>query len=153
VAFEKTSGDACKPCGEMGCCSGKVMTKLHQLAYEQDDQCCYKESSARVRAAAKSALDACGLVPRVDSIELLPVAERPVPFDQLGHPRIVDKQPPGYPRRRLVRGGCSTDACRRGTCDVCTGGQTDVGNACRRLPPIESPPDIDGNNTLTSTWF
>ena len=59
VAFCKAAGNPCKNCEKDGCCSAAVMQKLHDKAYGQDENCCYKESSARVRAAAEMALNAC----------------------------------------------------------------------------------------------
>ncbi len=59
IAFCKAAGNPCNNCDENGCCSAVVMQKLHDIAQGQDENCCYKESSARVRAAAEMALNAC----------------------------------------------------------------------------------------------
>ena len=64
IAFCEAAGNPCSNCNRSGCCAADVMTKLQEMAYEQDDQCCYKETSARVRAVAASALKACRRVHR-----------------------------------------------------------------------------------------
>jgi len=113
-ALGKVAGDCCQPCGE-GCCSAKVMTKLHQMAFEQDDAGCYTESSQRVRRAAQKALEACQqMIPvaKADPSEQvvpLPAVEETTtimgsngfvygPYAARGF--FIDKQPPGYPRKR-----------------------------------------------------
>ncbi|MHC4400066.1 MAG: TonB-dependent receptor [Planctomycetota bacterium] len=58
VAFCEASGSACSPCGGT-CCSPDVMAKLQDMATGKDENGCHKEPSARVRAAAKAALEAC----------------------------------------------------------------------------------------------
>lgn len=59
VAFCRAAGNPCKNCEKNGCCDATVMNKLHDMAYGQDNKCCYKEASERVRAAATNALNAC----------------------------------------------------------------------------------------------
>ena len=59
IALCQASGNPCNACGGLGCCSAAVMTKLQEKAHGQDAQGCPKESSARVRAAAQNALNAC----------------------------------------------------------------------------------------------
>ena len=58
VAFCQAAGNPCCHCAK-SCCNAKVMEKLHDVAYGQDESGCYKEASARVRAAAEMALNAC----------------------------------------------------------------------------------------------
>jgi hypothetical protein len=58
VAFCQAAGNPCCHCGK-SCCNAKVMEKLHDVAFGQDESGCNKESSARVRAAAEMALNAC----------------------------------------------------------------------------------------------
>jgi hypothetical protein len=58
IALCQAAGNPCHICGK-SCCNAEVMSKLNDMAYGQDDKCCYKEPSARVRAAAENALNAC----------------------------------------------------------------------------------------------
>jgi hypothetical protein len=58
IALCQAAGDHCSKCGKT-CCSAAVMSKLEEMAHEQDDSGCFKESSPRVRAAAENALNAC----------------------------------------------------------------------------------------------
>jgi hypothetical protein len=50
----------CAGCCKDGCCSEKIQKKLREMAYETDDMGCPKESSDRVRRAARLALRQCG---------------------------------------------------------------------------------------------
>ena len=59
LAFCEAAGNPCKQCNQSGCCAADVMTKLREMAYGQDDKCCFTEPSARVRAMAASALKRC----------------------------------------------------------------------------------------------
>ncbi|MGO8745131.1 MAG: hypothetical protein ACLQNE_04000 [Thermoguttaceae bacterium] len=59
LALCHAAGNPCKQCEKNGCCNAVVMNKLQEMAYGQDDQCCPKEPSAKVRAAAQAALHAC----------------------------------------------------------------------------------------------
>lgn len=58
VAFCQTAGDPCSVCTP-SCCDAEVMNKLAELAKGKDAQGCWLEPSARVRAAASQALNAC----------------------------------------------------------------------------------------------
>jgi hypothetical protein len=58
IAFCQAAGDHCDKCGT-SCCNAAVMSKLAEKAHGQDEKGCFKESSARVRAAAENALNAC----------------------------------------------------------------------------------------------
>jgi hypothetical protein len=59
IALCQASGDPCQECDRTGCCNAEVMSKLEDLAHGQDEKGCFKEPSARVRAAAENALNAC----------------------------------------------------------------------------------------------
>ncbi|MBN2023831.1 MAG: hypothetical protein JW809_13680 [Pirellulales bacterium] len=86
IAFCEAAGNPCEYCGGKGCCSAKVMTKLHAVAYEQDENGCYTERSARVRQAAANALAACRRV-------LPPAGEAP----RQGEPDEGETIPEGGP--------------------------------------------------------
>lgn len=58
IALCQVAGSACKQC-DTSCCNAETMQVLHKMANGQDEKGCYYESSAEVRAAAKSALNAC----------------------------------------------------------------------------------------------
>jgi hypothetical protein len=58
LALCRAAGTNCDKCGTT-CCDAKVMNKLKALADGTDEQCCNKESSERVRDAARQALGAC----------------------------------------------------------------------------------------------
>jgi len=96
-AISEAAGTPCDACGGPGCCSAKVMTKLHELAYGKDESCCYLESSERVREAARKALEKCTrLVPPVEPgperetspmpRETVPGQGVPTPAPQQGSP-------------------------------------------------------------------
>ncbi len=81
TAFCEAAGDPCSNCNRSGCCAADVMTKLQEMAYEQDDQCCYKEPSARVREVAANALKACRRVHRPAPETPQPVDDKEVPVE------------------------------------------------------------------------
>jgi hypothetical protein len=54
------------------------MAKLNELAHGQDEQGCSKEASARVRAAAENALNAC----RRKTAPTQPASLQPIPEKQ-----------------------------------------------------------------------
>ncbi len=58
LALCKTAGNKCKSC-DATCCGADSMAKLRDVAFGQDDDACWHESSRRVRAMAQSALNAC----------------------------------------------------------------------------------------------
>jgi hypothetical protein len=58
-ALCQCSGDPCSACNKCGCCDPKIMNKLNKMANEQNDQGCWVEPSARVRAMAAASLEAC----------------------------------------------------------------------------------------------
>ncbi len=57
-ALAQVAGNCCDKCGTT-CCNAKVMNKLKELADGTDERCCQKETSERVRDAARQALNAC----------------------------------------------------------------------------------------------
>jgi hypothetical protein len=86
VALCRAAGNPCKQCDKNGCCNAAVMNKLQDLAYGQDDQCCPKEPSARVRAAAQSALQACQRMhPEVGAPTIMPRAPAGSPGGEPPH--------------------------------------------------------------------
>ncbi len=80
-AFSEAAGKPCENCNPDSCCSADVMTKLQEIAYEQDDQCCYKEPSARVREAAANALKTCRRVRPPAPEEPTPAGDKEVPVE------------------------------------------------------------------------
>ena len=58
TALANVAGCRCDKCGN-SCCNAKVMNKLKELAEGTDERCCPKETSDRVRQAAREALNAC----------------------------------------------------------------------------------------------
>ena len=112
VALCQVAGNPNNVCGK-GCCNAAIMNKLHEMAYGQDEQCCNKEASPRVRAAAANALDACrrkhppGAAPAKETGKELPQdpteapkKELPGPADQPPLPpdtRGIDKPVPPLP--------------------------------------------------------
>ena len=71
VAICKTAGSPCNNCGST-CCGEEIVKKLNDMAYGQDENGCWKEASARVRAAARGAANAC---PDVPTTEIRPETE------------------------------------------------------------------------------
>ncbi|MGI6415076.1 MAG: hypothetical protein ACOX1P_05350 [Thermoguttaceae bacterium] len=63
VAFCRAAGNPCSLCNRATCCDPKVKEKLKDMALGTDSNNCYKEPSARVRAAANMALRACDQIP------------------------------------------------------------------------------------------
>ena len=91
-ALAQVAGTCCDKCGNT-CCNAKVMNKLKELADGTDDRCCRKESSERVRQAARQALNACkNKLPATNVTPSPVIIEKPKP--QSGRPRIT---PPGSP--------------------------------------------------------
>ncbi len=62
VAFCRSAGNPCTVCNSSSCCDPDVRKKLKDMAYGMDANNCWKEPSARVRAAAELALNACEAV-------------------------------------------------------------------------------------------
>lgn len=59
-ALRNTNRPNCHYCNSKKCCSNKVQKKLRALAFETNEDGCFKEPSARVRRQARLALQTCG---------------------------------------------------------------------------------------------
>jgi len=58
------AGCPCRSCREKSCCSPAIRKKLQDIGYKMDEKTkCFKEASARVRRAARLALERCGCPP------------------------------------------------------------------------------------------
>lgn len=89
LAICQCTGNLCQTCNSPSCCSAEVMNKLNELATKRDENGCFVEPSARVRAAALNALNACRAVhapttpapetPEVPKERPLPGKEQPTP--------------------------------------------------------------------------
>lgn len=89
LAICQCTGNLCQTCNSPSCCSAEVMNKLNELATKRDENGCFIEPSARVRAAALNALNACRAVhapttpapetPEVPKERPLPGKEQPTP--------------------------------------------------------------------------
>jgi len=88
VAMCQCAGNVCTTCNRGSCCDAKIMNKLTKMAEGKDAQECYLEPSARVRAAAAYALNACQQVHR-------PTAAPPPPPEGVESPRIAPPKVPG----------------------------------------------------------
>ena len=64
IALCQCAGNPCTNCNRAGCCDAKIMNKLVKISEGKDEQGCWLEPSARVRAAAANALGACQRVHR-----------------------------------------------------------------------------------------
>ncbi|MBX3411233.1 MAG: hypothetical protein KF708_00845 [Pirellulales bacterium] len=58
-AIGEAACNNCATCNKQCCCDEELSLKLAEVAYEMDDECCYKERSERVREAARQALMNC----------------------------------------------------------------------------------------------
>lgn len=58
-AIRKSVENNCGTCSKACCCKEEMTKKLAEVAYELDDECCYKERSERVREEAAQALRTC----------------------------------------------------------------------------------------------
>jgi hypothetical protein len=94
LALAKVAGNCCDKCGNT-CCNAEVMNKLKELADGTDDRCCQKETSQRVRDAARAALNACknklpatNVTPSTIKVEpvIIPEAPKTIPDTPLIHP-------------------------------------------------------------------
>lgn len=80
LALCRTAGNPCSACNKTSCCSPAVAKKLNDMAFGTDEQGCYKEPSARVRAAAANALRACeAVMPAAPGLQPIPVPEKAQP--------------------------------------------------------------------------
>lgn len=75
IAFCRAAGNPCSDCNGCSCCNAKVMNKLSDMAFGQDENGCCKEPSMRVRLAARNALMACRRVQRPTPATETPVEE------------------------------------------------------------------------------
>jgi hypothetical protein len=98
------AGNPCSLCTK-GCCNAEVMSKLQDMAFGQDDKCCYKEASSRVRAAAENALNACKNKTAPTTAPLTPIKETPieaprkeVPIESPPAPKELPVEPSSNPR-------------------------------------------------------
>ena len=83
------SGNVCTTCNSGSCCDAKIMNKLQKVSEGQDAQGCWLEPSARVRAAAANALNACR---RIRGPEAAP--EKPKPLGEVpGEAPAKEKSP------------------------------------------------------------
>lgn len=108
----------CNNCGQVCCCSEKMLKKLAEVAYERDDEGCYKEPSARVRQAAAEALRTC--VPNSEPPCIAPEepkVEEPKKDDskkdepkRLEEPKKPLKEAPAVPEKKPLRESKSSDA-------------------------------------------
>ena len=89
LAFCRASGNPCSACGAT-CCGEEVQAKLKDMAFGQDDKGCWHESSYRVRAAAKVALNACEMVSGPTEAPPEQIRERPVEQTTTATPRAFD---------------------------------------------------------------
>jgi hypothetical protein len=99
VALCQVAGNPCDNC-KNGCCNAKIMQKLHDMAFGQDDKCCWKETSARVRAAAELALNSCrNKVGPTAPSTLQPIPEhKEIPLDEPSSgPRETPMPTPAVP--------------------------------------------------------
>ncbi len=79
MAFCRASGNPCVWCNPGSCCNKEVTDKLKDMAYGQDEQGCWKEPSARVRAAAALALNACERIMPPEPV--VPVERKELPVE------------------------------------------------------------------------
>ncbi|MGQ9573924.1 MAG: SPOR domain-containing protein [Thermoguttaceae bacterium] len=93
MALCQTAGNVCAACNPGSCCDAKVMNKLLKVSEGKDEQGCWLESSARVRAAAAAALEACRQVRGPTA----PV-EQPKPGEA---PREAPEKPAEAPNQNL----------------------------------------------------
>jgi hypothetical protein len=59
MALCQCAGSPCALCNASGCCDAKVMNKLLKVSEGKDEQGCWLEPSARIRAVAANGLNAC----------------------------------------------------------------------------------------------
>lgn len=74
-----SAGEACQHCAQKRCCNPKIIARLTQLAYDQDEMGCWKEPSARVRRKAIIALTGCPLAQPEAAPENIPPGEKTPP--------------------------------------------------------------------------
>ncbi len=99
------SNKCCNNCGQVCCCSDKMLKKLAEVAYERDDEGCYKEPSARVRQAAAEALRTCvpNSEPPCIAPEELEKLKEKAKADQTEPPKTPLKEAPAEPEIKPLR--------------------------------------------------
>ena len=106
------SNKCCNNCGQVCCCSEKMLKKLAEVAYERDDAGCYKEPSARVRQAAAEALRTC--VPNSEPPCIAPEEpkkpEEKAKEDPKKEPKTPLKEAPAELEKKPLRESKSGDA-------------------------------------------
>lgn len=105
VAVCMTAGNPSDPCSK-GCCNAELMQKLHEMAYMQDEVCCWLEPDPAVRQAAVLALEACRAKHR-PTVATEPEVERPEePFE----PEMPTEAPvePEMPDNPSTQGAVNT---------------------------------------------
>ncbi len=94
-ALAKVAGTCSDRCGNT-CCNAKVMNKLKELADGTDERCCRKESSERVRQAARDALNACkNKLPATNVTPTPDIIEKPRPKVEGLEAPVPIPPPPG----------------------------------------------------------
>lgn len=58
-AIKQSVRKNCDTCSKKCCCKEEMTKKLAEVAFELDDECCFKERSERVRKQAEAALRVC----------------------------------------------------------------------------------------------
>ena len=81
IALCQAAGNPCKNCDKTGCCNAEVMNKLNEMAHGQDAKGCFVESSARVRAAATNALNACKRKNPTTPMQPIPIQDKELPVE------------------------------------------------------------------------
>lgn len=81
-AIRKSVEENCSTCNKACCCKEEMTKKLAEVAFELDDECCYKERSERVREEAAQALRTCcpncmAGMPIEEMPETVPATEAP----------------------------------------------------------------------------
>jgi hypothetical protein len=77
MALCQCAGNVCVTCNSGSCCDAKVMNKLLKVSEGKDEQGCWLEASARVRAVAANGLNACREVRGPQSPTPVEVPKRP----------------------------------------------------------------------------
>jgi hypothetical protein len=109
IAFCEAAGNPCSHCDRSGCCNAAVMTKLEEMAHGQDEKGCFKESSARVRAAAENALNACReKIPPAQG--LAPAPETPQKEVPIQPTPAVPESLPGQPEKPSATGSAAASS-------------------------------------------
>lgn len=98
VALCQCAGDPRTVCNQGSCCDAKVMNKLLKVSEGKDDQGCWLEPSARVRAAAANALNACQMVRGPTAAKEAPPKKGEAPAPELPTPSAEKQELPAPPQ-------------------------------------------------------